>query len=69
MIQTHGSTVIRTTASPPLMEPPNIGGAVRCIKLASVGSFPTLSVIVLVIPRPYLTRPTHLHRLPMINPF
>ena len=69
MTQTHGSTVIRTTASPPLMEPPNIEGAVRCIEVAPAASFPTLSVTVLVIPRVYLNSPTHLHRSPIISPF
>ena len=69
MTQTHGSTVIRTTVSSPLMEPPNIEGAVRCIEVAFVGSFPTLSVIVLVIPRVYVTPPTHLHRSPIISAF
>ena len=69
MTQTHGSTVIRTTASPLLMEPPNTEGAVRCIEVASVGSFPSLSVTVLVIPRVYLSPPTHLHRSPIISPF
>ena len=69
MTQTHGSTVIRTMASPPLMETPNIEGAVRCIQVTSVGSFPTLSVTVLVIPRVYLSPPTHNHRSPIISPF
>ena len=69
MTQTHGSTVSRTTDSPPLMKPPKIECAVRCIEVASVGSFPTLSVTVLVILRVYLTPPTHLHRSPIICPF
>ena len=62
-------TVIRTMSSPPLMEPPNIEGAVRCIEVASVGSLPTLSVTVLMIPRVYIIPPTHLHRSPIISPF
>ena len=64
MTQTHGSTVIRTTASPPLMEPPNMVGAVRCI----VSSFPTLSVTVLVILLVYLTPPTSPARVPNHQP-
>ena len=50
------------------MEPPNIEGAVRCIEVASVGSFPDLSVTVLVIPRVYLTPPHSPSQVPNHQP-